>query len=319
MSMHLRVRAFIAVLAVLAIVGCGYQQESEKKLRIAVVPKALDNPVFKPTHEGAKRAARELGGIEVVWTAPIESDAVEQVRVIEGLVRRGVDGIAISVNNPEILRKAIDDAVDAGIPTITFDSDSPDSKRITYFGTDNYQGGRACAELIAQALDNSGSVAILTGVLGAHNLEERVRGVRENLPEGIEVVTVEPCDDNLVKALQVIENVTKVHPDLDGWVMVGGWPLFAPLPGPFRFIDVDTTKVVSFDAIPQQLDYLEEGLVYGLVGQRLEAWGYHSVRILKEIIVDGKKFPSVMDAGIDKVTAEDVKEYRQRNFPESVK
>src|SRR5512137_2501969 len=111
--------------------GCA-KKESEKKLVFAFVPKLLDNPVFQVAWQGAQAAAKEFGGgsIEVQRFAPVKSDAVEQAQIIESLIEKKVDGIAVSVNDADALTESINKAMDAGIPVVTFDSDAPKSKRI---------------------------------------------------------------------------------------------------------------------------------------------------------------------------------------------
>lgn len=103
-----------------------------KKLQIAIVPKLLDNPVFQLAAEGAQAAAAELGHVEVIFTGPETADTAKQISIIENLINKRVDGISISCNQGDALVPVINKAIQAGIPTITFDSDAPKSKRITY-------------------------------------------------------------------------------------------------------------------------------------------------------------------------------------------
>ncbi|MEK7765974.1 MAG: substrate-binding domain-containing protein, partial [bacterium] len=140
-----------------------------KPLTFALVPKLLDNPVFNYARVGAEKRARELGGISIVWRAPQEADAAKQVEIIEALVATRVDGIAVSCNEPSALKPAIDKAVAAGIPVITFDSDSPLSKRLTYYGINDFACGRILGEQLARETGGRGDVVILTGTLGAFN------------------------------------------------------------------------------------------------------------------------------------------------------
>src|SRR6266498_1968787 len=91
-------------------------------------------------------------------------DAVEQARVLNDLIGHGVDGIAVSCDDPTACIDPINRAVAAGIPVMTWDSDSPDSKRFTFLSIDNYRGGEQAADLLARAIGAHGKVAILTGV-----------------------------------------------------------------------------------------------------------------------------------------------------------
>src|SRR5207302_10863156 len=115
---------------------------------LALVPKLLGKPVFQVAWQGAQAGANDLGAgtIEVQRYAPVKSDAVEQAQIIESLSERKVDGIAVSVNDADALRESIDKAVDAGIPVVTFDSNAPKSKRISFYGTNNYGSEKTMGE-----------------------------------------------------------------------------------------------------------------------------------------------------------------------------
>ena len=278
-----------------------------KTLTFAVVPKLLDNPVFKTAKSGAEAAAADLGGIRIEWAAPVKADAAEQAALIDSLIARKVDGIALSCNDPQALKRVIDKAVDAGIPTITFDSDAPKSKRATFFGTDNYQGGLKAAELLGKEMAGKGSVALLTGVLGADNLEARIRGFKEGLKKfpGMKIITTVACNDDMAESVRQVKDVNRAHANLGGWFMVGGWPLFVAPPGGLAGVTPGKVKVVSFDTLEPQLRYVREGYVQALVGQKYYAWGYESVKILKGLR-DGKTYPAFVDSGLDVVTRENV-------------
>lgn len=285
---------------------------AEKTLKFAFVPKMLDNPVFNRAKIAAEARAAELGGIEIIWRAPQEGDAAKQAEIIEGLIARRVDGIAVSCNEPSALVEPINRAIDAGIPVITFDSDSPNSRRITFYGVNDYEVGRELGRRLVELMDGKGTVAIMTGFLGATNLEERMRGAREVLagsPE-IEIVTVQACEDDVARSVSQIEAVMRANPDLGGWIMVGGWPLFAA--GSLDMIQPPgKTKVVAVDALPQQWPYLESGHVQVLIAQHIYGWGAECVDILKGIH-DGKEYPSFSDSNFIVVTPETLDEFKQQ-------
>ena len=285
------------------------------KLVFAWIPKALNNPVFELGRDGAFQKARELTAqgpytVEVLYVGSVASDAAEQVRVIEDVIARGVDGIALSANDPTALKDVIDKAVAAGIPVMTWDSDSPESNRFTYLGVNNYEGGKAAADLLVRAMGTRGKVALLTGVPGAFNLEERIRGFRDEIakyPE-IQIVRTVYCNDDINLGVQVVEETMQAYPDLNGWFFVGLWPLFAER-GSMPLWEAAARrglKTVAFDTLPVELEYLKDGLLHGLVGQKYWGWGYDSIQILYDHVVHGKTFPDWVDSGMDLVTASNV-------------
>jgi ribose transport system substrate-binding protein len=170
-------------------------------------------------------------GVQVVvdYVGSVASDMAEQARVVEDVIAKGVDAIGISCNDPTGCEDPIKKALDAGVEVMTWDSDSPDSGRFTYLGVDNYEGGKAAADLLIKAMGETGKVALLTGVPGAFNLEERIRGFKDGIKDypGIEIVTTVACNDDINTGVQVVEETMQVNPDLNGWFFVGLWPLFA--------------------------------------------------------------------------------------------
>ncbi len=306
--------SLLLMVVVLLLSGCAKKQE-DKKWVFAFVPKLLDNPVFQLAWQGAQAAANQLdsGKIEVQRYAPVKSDAVEQAQIIESLIERKVDGIAISVNDADALKESIDKAMDAGIPVVTFDSDSPKSKRIAYYGTANKPSGRMMAEYLVKRMGTKGSIGILMGTPGAPNLEERKEGILEYLKDypDITVVATEYCYDDVNKGVSMMETAMQAHPEMTGWVLPGAWALFTPPPGPFSAKKPGELTVVSIDALPEQLDYVRQGYVQVLLGQKLFGWGFESVRMLKDI-KEGKKVDGVIDSGVDVVTKENVEEYAQK-------
>src|SRR6187399_159342 len=167
----------IALLSVLAatIVACGGgapPADAPRKLRFAVIPKSLDIPVFDYAKIGAERAAKQLGNVEVIWRGPETGDQLKQKEILESFITQRVDGIAISTLNGDFLTDTINRAVEAGIPVVTWDSDAPKSKRLAFYGVDDYESGRIMGEQAIKLLNGKGKIAFITS-MGATNLQRR--------------------------------------------------------------------------------------------------------------------------------------------------
>ncbi|MGB9857540.1 MAG: sugar-binding protein [Dictyoglomaceae bacterium] len=309
-------RAILIVSLLMIFLLMSATAQQPKKLVFAWIPKALNNPVFELGRDGAFKRAEELSKqgpykVEVLYVGSVASDATEQARVVEDVIARKVDGIGISCNDPTALIDVINKAVDAGIPVMTWDADSPKSKRFTYLGVNNYEGGRWAAKLLVRAMGTKGDVAMLTGVPGALNLEERMRGFRDEIKQypNIKIVTTVACYDDINKGVQVVEEVMQAYPKLRGWFFVGLWPLFAErgsMPLWEKAAKAKKVFTVAFDTLPVELQYLKEGLLCGLVGQKYWGWGYDTIDILYRKVVKGEKFPDWIDSGMDIVTRKNV-------------
>ena len=262
------------------------EAKDDADITIAVVPKSLDNAIFLDAQAAAEAKGEELG-IKIEYTGSTTSDAGQQVTVIEGLIEKQVDGILISCNDADALKDVIDRAVDAGIVVGCFDSDSPESKRSFYCGTDNYAVGKLGAEYMMELLPDGGKVAILTGVLGAPNLEERIRGFKETVEgSNIEVMPVQTGEDDVQKSVDVVGQYTAANPDLAGWFFDGGWPYFADpdaLPEVRAFME-NGGHIVSVDTCEPMLQYVGEGMVDILIGQDYPKMGSLGVETLYKLI-----------------------------------
>src|SRR5215510_10276790 len=244
------------VLVVLATVSaCTRGASGPRKLRIAVIPKALDIPVFNYAKTGAEREARTLGNVEIIWRGPERADELRQKEIVESFITQHVDGIAISVLNADFLTSTIDRAVDAGIPVVTWDSDAPASKRVAFYGVDDFKSGEIMGEETAKLLNGKGTVAFITS-LGANNLARRLDGAKDALAKypGIKIIETFDTKEDGVRCAEIIASATNRYPTLGAWISVGGWPVFTanaltPVP--------PTTKVISFDTNPPAPDLLK--------------------------------------------------------------
>jgi ribose transport system substrate-binding protein len=302
-----------ALLAIAA--GCSRAEErpaaGTKELRFAVIPKALDIPVFNYAKIGAERAAAELGNVRVEWRAPDTADQLKQKEILESFITQRVDGIAISALNGDFLTDTINRAVDAGIPVITWDSDAPKSKRLAFYGVDDFDSGRIMGQEAIKLLNGKGKVAIITSV-GATNLQRRLDGVRDALATapGIQIVEVYDIKEDVVRCAEIIATGTRRYPDLAAWIAVGGWPVFTR--NALAAVDPSKTKVISFDTVESGLALLREGKVQVLLGQKYFGWGSESVKLLHGI-KNGRMPPSpVINSGVDVVTRENVEQYAQQ-------
>lgn len=300
------------------VTSCGAPADSQgrKKLIIAWVSKSLGNPVFELGQRGALQKAKELSegpiAVELLAVGPASADAIEQTRILDDLIARGVDGIAVSCNDPTACTAPINRAVASGIPVMTWDSDSPQSQRFSFLSIDNYASGRIAADQLAATINGTGKVAVITGVPGALNLQQRVDGFNDRLAEAypnMQVVRVFASNEDINLGVQGVEETMQAHPDLRGWFFAGLWPLFADR-GSMPLWEAasrnGTVKTVAFDSLPLELDLLRDGYLHALIGQKYWRWGYDSVQMVYDHVVSGKEYPSFIDTGVDIVTQKNV-------------
>lgn len=299
----------VAVAVALVAAACGGGQPAgPKRFRFALIPKALDIPVFAYANKGAQRAAAAMGNVDVIYYGPDRADQLKQKEILESFISQKVDGIAISVLDADFLTPTIDKAVDAGIPVVTWDSDAPKSKRLAFYGVDDYKSGLIMGEEAARLLGGKGTVAFLTS-LGANNLMRRMDGAKDALAKypGIKVIETFDIKEDSVRCAELIATGTNRYPDLGAWISVGGWPVFTA--NALAPVDPTKTKFISFDTNPPAPELLKAGKVQVLLGQKYFGWGSEPIRILMDA-VNGKQPPvAIIDSGVDVVTIDTLSDY----------
>lgn len=281
---------------------------------LAFVPKALNNPVFEITRAGAEDRAAEIGGVTFRWVGPTTTDAAAQSQLLDDLVVQGVGGICLSCNDPAALLPAINRAVDAGVPVITWDADLPESKRLTNVAIDQEAAGFMAGEEMLKRLQ-SGKVAILTGTPGALNLEQRRDGFLRAVQAqpGIEVIATDPNYDDVQRAVEIVEQRINATPDLAGYFFVGMWPFFADLatmPQLKEFVGRGGI-CVSLDALSGAIAAVEQGYCNVLIGYSWYGFGKTAVDVLVEKIRDGKDPADPLNTELFVVDESNIAEYAQ--------
>jgi ribose transport system substrate-binding protein len=276
-----------------------------KKLTIAMIGKSSNNPVFLAARTGAEAAAKDLSAkngmqIEIAWLTPPQEDGELQAQRIRQAVNDGAGAILIAASDAGKVTGAINDAVDRGVPVMTFDSDAPQSKRFAYYGVDDIKTGQAVMTELAKQMNGKGRVAILAGNQNAPNLQHRVQGVKEEARKypGITIAGVFNHIETPQDAAAEVIRVNNAYPDVRGWAMVGAWPLFTQTL--LSDLDPAKQKIVAVDALPVELPYVERGIAPVLLAQPVYNWGKVGVETIVDKVVH-KKNPAAPIIAMDLV------------------
>ena len=141
----------------------------------------MNNPFFDLARDGCKQAESEIDGVECLYIGPGEHTEQEQVQIVQDLISKGVDGIAVASSNAPAMAKAVKGS---GIPVITWDSDflgEDYGLRAAYVGTKNYDIGVNLAEISMMLKPNGGTICIQSGGAAAANHNERMSGIRDTI------------------------------------------------------------------------------------------------------------------------------------------
>jgi len=287
------------------------------KFTIAMIAKSSTNPVFLAARTGAEAAAKEISkknglDVQVVWLTPPQEDGQVQAQRIQQAVNDGADAILISCSDAGKVTGAINDAVERGVPVMTFDSDAPQSKRFAYYGVDDIKTGNAVMAELATLMGGKGKVAILAGNQNAPNLQKRVQGVKEEAAKspGIQIVGTFNHVETPQDAAAEVTRVMNAYPDIQGWAMIGGWALFTP--SLLTDLDPKRVKVASVDALGPELAYVDKGIAPVLLAQPVYQWGYVGVNTIMDKVHFRKDVPTVIPMDLVRVTKANLGEWARQ-------
>ncbi len=304
------------LLASLSLIGLAAADAHAAELRFAIVPKSMNNPYFDLARNGCDKEAAKLG-VQCIYQGPVEQEPATQVQIIQDMISRHLDGIAISVADAASVSRVIRQARTADIPVITFDADAPDSQRQAYVGTNNKQLGIQIGQALVKVHPKPGTFAMISGGPAAENLQQRVDGVRQVLKAaGWTEVSGSPtfCNDDSALGLQQMNDLMTAHPDLAAIVPVGGWPLFTG-EAFSRFaarhaaaMKAGRFSIVSADTLPAEIAEVKAGQVSALVGQRPAEMGADAMEILLKLH-NHQSVPTITYVGLDTVTQQNVDQF----------
>jgi ribose transport system substrate-binding protein len=284
---------------------------SKQAMKIAVIAKSSTNPVFLSARTGAEAAAKELTQqtgvpIEIAWMTPPAEDGQVQAQRIAQAVNEGATAILISCSDAGKVTGAIDDAVGRGVPVMTFDSDAAQSKRFAFYGVDDIKTGKTVMDELAKQMGAKGSIAILAGNQNAPNLRKRVEGVKEAAKAypNIKIVDTFYHIETPQDAAAEVVRAQNAYPQIQGWAMIGGWPLFTPTL--LTDLDASKVKIVSVDALPAELAYVDKGLAPVLLAQPVYQWGYIGVHRIFDKVHDGKAVPEIIPMELVRVSKDNL-------------
>jgi ribose transport system substrate-binding protein len=263
-----------------------------KKLKLAFV---CNNAAtfWTIARQGCMEAQKELGDVDVDFRIPSTGSAAEQQQLLEDLLAKGVDGVAVSPKDPanqtELLNKVASQAL-----LITQDSDAPNSKRVCYIGTDNVAAGVQAGKLIKEALPDGGKIMVFVGSMDAQNAKDRFAGIKQEL-EGskVQIIDVRTDETDTSRAQRNAEDTLVKYPDVA--CLVGLWNYNGPaILNAVRSAGKNgKVKIVCFDENEETLDGVAAGDIYGTVVQQPFEFGKQAITLMHNYLRGDKSvFPA---------------------------
>jgi ribose transport system substrate-binding protein len=278
-----------ALFAALLAAGCGGGGATSDTVTIAVIPKGTAHIFWQSIHAGAARAAKELG-VEIIWRGPVrEDDRDSQVSEVEGFVGRGVSGIVLAPLDESALVAPVAEAARRNIPVVVIDSGLKGDDYVSFVATDNLKGGEMGGHRLAEVLGGKGRVVLLRYAEGSDSTNRREQGFLDAMAKhpGIEVVSSNQyLGSDVEGAYKRAEAVLSRFKNPDGSLQVNG--IFCPNESTtFATMRVlqdngwaGKVRFVGFDAAPNLVDGLAQGIIDGLVLQDPVRMGYLGVKTM---------------------------------------
>ncbi len=326
-------KLLVILLLAATVVSCqkAYHQKGETYYLIG---NNMENPYWKEVRQGFLAGVRSLGlELNGEVGGPATRNVEQQLVEFRKAVAARPAGILVSPAEPGPFTEPIDQAIEQGIPVITIDSDAPESKRVTFIGTDNYQAGRQGGEIALKILQKVLSdrkvkqvnIIILT-VPGQLNLDERVRGYREVLARNrkIRILAVLNNEGSIQKSHDLITTqLERPGAFIDGIVCVeaaGGEGAVSAL---YKIDAQGKIPIIAMDKNQETLDWIERGGIAATISQKPYTMAYYGVKLLDDLhhnavrqFKDWKTapvypLPSRIDTGTAVVNKENLKEFEE--------
>lgn len=262
--------------------------ETQKRYSVGFVTGLITNPFYISMRYGAKSAADQYG-IQLIWQGPQNWSAAQQTVVINALVSKGVDALIVAPCDPEALKEPLRTAAEAGVTVITVDTDihDPDARiRVTNIASNNYLGGFEAGQALAEAIGRKGDVALMGDIPGVNTFDERNKGFKDAIARftDIRLVATRNSAISPEKATRQMESLLSAHPHLAGAFAVDGGASHGSAIGIRNAGRAGTFTLVGFDALPEQVEDLKQGLTSMLVAQDPFAMGYLSVQLAYDFL-----------------------------------
>jgi ribose transport system substrate-binding protein len=278
----------LCIAVLLTVAGCSTTSgPSGKSHKFAFVTNNASD-FWTIARKGCEKADGELDTVQVEFRIPATGTAAEQKSIVDDLLAKGVDGIAISPVDPANQVQLINDTARQAL-VVTQDSDAPQSNRACYVGTDNKAAGRQAGELIKEVLPNGGKIMVFVGMLDAQNAQDRFQGIKEVLQGSkIEILDIKTDGTERVRAKANVADTLVQHPDVA--CLVGLWSYNGPaiVNAMKEAGKLGQVKIVCFDEEDETLAGIKAGHISATVVQQPYEFGYQAIKLMDKILSGDK-------------------------------
>jgi len=312
-----KIFSIIAIVGSIFLFACTRPNTSpgaKKKLTIAVIPKGTTHEFWKSIHAGSNKAASELtakgNDVEVIWKGPLrEDDREQQIQVVEGFTSQGVDGIVLAPLDNRALARPVQEAKQAGVPTVIIDSALESDAIVSFVATDNRKGGMLAAERLGQLLNGKGKVLMLRYQEGSASTQDREDGFLEQIkkyPDIQLISTDQYAGATRDTAKRASENLLNSFGEEVQGIFTPNESATAGMLLALQDIGkAGKVMFVGFDASQPFIDAMNTNQLHGIVVQNPFNMGYLGVLTMVDHL-SGKPIQQRIDTGVTMVTKDNL-------------
>ncbi|HEO8419683.1 TPA: sugar-binding protein [Yersinia enterocolitica] len=256
------------------------------KYHFALIGEEMDHDYWRLVGAGAKKAALD-NDVFVEYEGPKRSNPEEQLKLLDMAIQAKVDGIIVQALN-DTFTPLINKAVKEGIPVITIDTDAPESLRNAYIGTDNYLAGQLAGQTLVKDTGGKAKVGIITGGIdNAYNQHQlRVQGFKDAIAKvkGIKIIAIDESNLTRVQAEEKAYKMLKEHEDITAFYGTSSLDGIGIVAAAKSLKKQDDVYVISFDALDENIDLLNEGNINAIIAQQPFEMGEKSIELMLNLI-----------------------------------
>jgi ribose transport system substrate-binding protein len=286
-----------------------------KTLTLAVIPKGTTHEFWRAIHAGAVQASQELSAsgdsVRIIWKGPLrEDDREQQVQVVEGFTSQGVSGMVLAPLDNRALVRPVEEAKNAGVPTVIIDSGLESDQIVSFVATDNYKGGELCAERLGTLLGGKGKVLVLRYQEGSASTTEREKGFIDKMKSAYPGITLVSSDQYAGATRETAKRASENLLNRFGGDLAG---VFTPNESStvgmlLALQDIDKAgkiRFVGFDASQTLLEAMRAKQLDGVAVQNPMKMGYLGVKTMVAHL-KGQPVEKRIDTGVSLVTPENM-------------